>query len=115
MLAVMRNIAQGITIGFRTRSVPFLGILGIAVGIPAASLLYTVWMHDETLDLAFLGKIGPTFYLLHAFMVYLVAIKALQEFHQAHSEPVRAARLATQVDVVVMAGLFALVFYPVFR
>lgn len=115
MLVVVRNIAQGFIIGFRVRSAPFLGMLGLAIGIPTAALLYAHWKFDESQDLPFLIEVGPAFYLLHAFMAYLVAIKALQEFHQANSEPARAARLAIQVDVVVMAALFALIFYPVFK
>lgn len=116
MPALMRKILIGAYIGFRSRNVAFLSVLGIAVAYPVLSAILTSIFLPGPFSLsALLSIYGVPFTVAVGFMFYLVTITALQVYHRAQGDPAQARALMTQVNVVVLAVIFALLAAPLFR
>lgn len=116
MLTLMRNILCGVYIGIRSRNVGFLCVLGIAVAYPLFSVILTAIVHPGPFSLSvLLSSYGAPFLIAVGFMFYLVLINSLQLFHRASGSPAKARALMKQVNIVLLAIIFALVAGPFFR
>lgn len=109
MVNVLSQVITGLRSGVKERLKGFLTLLAICLAMVPAMLLGTSLVVHEPLNWAFIVGVGPTLWISIAFSAYLAVIACLQQYHRSRGDRVKFAALAIQVDVVVSAGLFALI------
>lgn len=109
MSTLLSRVTTGLRSGVTERHKGFLTLLAICLAMVPAMLLGTSMVIHEPLSLEFIMGIGPSLWISLAFSAYLAVVACLQQYHRSRGETREFGLLAIQVDVVVSAGLFALI------
>lgn len=104
-----RQLRTGVKEGFRTRDFSFLGILVIGLGTPPLMLAMMAAYTAQPLSWSMIREVAVPLTFSVVFCLYMVAIKALQVFHQHEGSPDAAPLLVKQFDAVVFVVLIVLI------